>query len=135
MGTWGSGSFENDDAGDFAIDFESEGLGALSAAFDFSDEEPLDASKAQRAVAAAEILAMILNGETEAEGLSPELYDAIERHASDIRPRGKALARQALAVLEHVLDEQSELRMLWMESGDADDWIAAIADLGERLVV
>ena len=135
MGTWGSGSFDNDDASDFAIDFESDGLSALSAALDLSEVEYVDIAQAQRAVAAAEMLAIIIaGGETEA-AISPDLADAIERHASDIKPRARSLARQALAALERVLEDESELRRLWVESGESDDWVAAIAELGERLVV
>ena len=58
MGTWGSGSFDNDDASDFAIDFESDGLAALTDALDIAEVEELEAAPAQRAIAAAEILAL-----------------------------------------------------------------------------
>jgi hypothetical protein len=133
MGTWGSGSLENDDAADFAIEFESEGSQALHEAFDISETEYLEAPQAQRAVAAAEILAMVRSADASEAVLTPELYDAIQRHASDILPHMVELRRLALAALNRVEADQSELRQLW-EEGDADEWTAALTDLRMRLM-
>lgn len=134
MGTWGSGSFDNDDASDFAIDFESDGLAALTDAFDIGEVEYLEVPQAQRAIAAAEILALTLEGEAMEAEISPELYDAIQRHASDITPRKRGLVRQALTAIDRVTGDQSELRQLW-EEGDGEEWSTSVSELRERLIV
>jgi Domain of unknown function (DUF4259) len=133
MGTWGAGSFDNDDGSDFAIEFEQEGMEALELAFDIVDEEYLEGPAAQRAVAAAEILALSKSGIGEDVAVTPELFEAIERHASAIRPRMQTLRKLALAALDRVEAEQSELKQLW-EEGDASEWQAAVDGLRERLV-
>lgn len=133
MGTWGSGSFENDDASDFAIEFESDGMQALELAFGIAGHDYLEAPDAQRAVAAAEILALSKSGGISDDlAIAPELYEAVERHASEIRPRFAALRRKALAALDRVAGDRSELKQLW-EEDDASEWLSAMRDLRERL--
>ena len=133
MGTWGTGSFENDEAGDFAIEFESDGLASLSDALDVAEIEYLDAAQAQRAIAAAEILAIAIEGDAAEDAvISPELHDAIQRHGSDIMPRKRGLVRQALSAIERIEADQSELKELWAES-DGEEWLEALHDLRSRL--
>ncbi len=132
MGTWGAGSFDNDDGSDFAIEFEQDGMEALELAFDIVDEDYLEGPAAQRAIAAAEILMLCKAGVSDEAAITPELYEAIERHASEIRPRLATLRKLALAALDRVEAEQSELKQLW-EEGDASEWQAAIDGLRERL--
>ena len=133
MGTWGAGSFDNDDGSDFAIEFESEGMQALEMAFDIVDEDYLEGPAAQRAIAAAEILVLCkASGASDDAAITPELYEAIERHASEIRPRLATLRRLAVAALDRVEADQSELKQLW-EEGDANEWQAALDGLRERL--
>jgi len=132
LGTWGSGSFENDDAADFAVEFESEGLLALYDALDLEDAEDLDAPTAQRAIAAAELVAMAERGDSEDTAISPELYEAMQRHASDIAPVLAELKELSLAALDKAEADHSELKQLWDED-DAGEWLAAMADLRQRL--
>ena len=77
MGTWGIGSFENDDAADFMIDaLESGDLSLLGEVFDnvLTSTEYVEASDATVAIAAAEIVAAALGRPTPAaqqeEGLT-----------------------------------------------------------------
>ncbi|MFT3988399.1 DUF4259 domain-containing protein [Aestuariivirga sp.] len=132
MGTWGSGSFENDDAADFTVEFESEGLLALHDALDIEDGDYLEAPVAQRAIAAAELVAMAERGDSEDDAISPELYDALQRHASEIIPALAELKELSLAALKKAEAENSELKQLW-EEDDASEWMAAMAGLRQRL--
>ena len=134
MGTWGSGSFDNDDAADFAIEFESEGLLALNNAFDILDEDYLGAPEAQRAIAAAQILVFVLASDDDDIAISPELYDAIQRHESDIRPVMDELKFMALMGLNRIEADQSELKQLWDEH-ESTGWTDALTSLRTSLAV
>ena len=132
MGTWGAGSFDNDDGADFAVEFESEGLEALRDAFDIVGEDDLEAAKAQRAIAAAEILALTEAGDAADQAISPELYEAVQRYASEILPQIAQLRRLALAALDRIEADRSELKQLW-EEDDPTEWSDAMTALRERL--
>ncbi|TJZ75992.1 DUF4259 domain-containing protein [Rhodococcus oryzae] len=123
MGTWGSGPFENDGAGDLlaalrAGDFEIE---------DFSghvDEGYLEVDDAQAAIALAEIVAV-------AHGLRPappqlEGIDAAAYTGSlSQEQRGWILATLERTIAD---SDTSELHELWAENGpeDLEAWRAPI---------
>ncbi|MFC9790133.1 DUF4259 domain-containing protein [Rhodococcus sp. NPDC127528] len=123
MGTWGSGPFENDGAGDL--------LAALRAGdFDIDDyhrhvdEEYVEADDAQAAVALAEVVAV-------AHGLrpAPPQLDGIDAaaYAGSLTPeqRGWILATLERAIAD---SDTSELHELWAENGpeDLEAWRAPI---------
>ena len=60
MGTWGYGSFDNDDAADCVYEFESSGRAAVASALrrvsELADGKHLDASEATTALAAERIV-------------------------------------------------------------------------------
>ncbi|MBA3658437.1 MAG: DUF4259 domain-containing protein [Gemmatimonadales bacterium] len=132
MGTWGGGSFENDDARDWLTRLlASDDLAVVAAALEAATESGgyLMAPEASEAVAAAEIVAALLGRP------ASSLPDAISawvaaRQVSDAAPLALAATR-ALDVVEN----GSELRDLWQEAGgpSLESWRRAIYDLRSRL--
>ncbi|MDH6679306.1 hypothetical protein M2284_003522 [Rhodococcus sp. LBL1] len=123
MGTWGSGPFENDGAGDL--------LAAIRAGdFDIedycrhADEEYLEADDAQAAIALAEVVAA-------AHGLrpAPRELDGIDAAAyvGALTPEQRAWI---LGTLERAIADSvtSELHELWAENGPEDlaEWRAPV---------
>lgn len=130
MGTWGSGPFENDGAGDL--------LAALRAGdFDIDDytghvdEEYLEVDDAQAAIALAEVVAV-------ADGLrpAPPQLDGIDAaaYAGSLTPEQRAwiVATLARAIAD---SDSSELHELWAENGpdDLEEWRAPVLSRLESL--
>ncbi|MGW1027737.1 DUF4259 domain-containing protein [Streptomyces sp. NPDC002577] len=130
MGTWDTGPFDNDTAGDFcfALDEaspdEREGIirDTLGRVIDTTGY--LDAQVSEEAVAAAALVA--------AQCPSGEPVDP---HYGPKRPLPDLTSLRALALdaLDRVVSEQSELLELWAGSGGAP-WRAAIRQLQESLL-
>lgn len=130
MASWGFGSFENDDAADWAADLAEMGEVAL---IDEALERVLDAESdyieapdASCALAAAEVVAA-LQGRPGFD-LPDELRSWVEGKPS---PEGAVVkkARQAVAAIK----KGSELRDLWEESDSLEDWQPIVDDLERRL--
>jgi hypothetical protein len=129
MGAWGAGSFENDDALDWASELAgSSGVAAVEDALDLSatSAEYLEAPECSIGLAAAETVAA-MNGKPAAD--LPDEVAAFARAAG--RPTG-SLVDAASSAVARVL-EKSELRELWEESESYDDWRARLIDLQQRL--
>jgi hypothetical protein len=132
MGTWGAGSFENDDAADWAAEFceirDEELLSeALTRAAEAEAGEYLEAPDASVALAAAEIVAA-LNGAPH-----PQLPEEVGEYVPNLRTKaGPELTSLALRAVGRVKAD-SELKDLWDESGEALEWRAAVDDLEARL--
>jgi hypothetical protein len=129
-GAWGTGSFENDDALDWAQGFEAKpSMSAIVAALEAATGTGyLEAPEGSAAIAAAEVIAAI------AGKPSPKLPAGLAAWARK-QPKAEGLQRLPLArkAVERVArGEGSELRELWQESNDAA-WQASIADLEGRL--
>jgi len=115
MGTWGSGPFENDGAGDLLAALRAGKFGIE----DFSgylDEDYLEVDDAQAAIAIAEVLAV-------ARGLRPaddhlEGVDAVA-FAGSLTDQQHAWV---LTTLERAVEgsDTSELHELWAENGPED---------------
>lgn len=121
MNIWGIGSFENEVGAAFAQEVAQDGAFALAEAFDVAldpDTDFLAAEEGHRTLAAAEVLAAALTGETENvtdAGLRAWLEGA---HPADLEPL-RDLAREALG---RVLGPDSELPDLWADEQDAEAW-------------
>jgi hypothetical protein len=129
-GAWGAGSFDNDDALDWAQAFEAKpGMSALVAALEaVTGSGYLEAPEGSAAIAAAEVLAAV------AGKPSPKLPADLAAWARK-QPKESALQQLPLArkAVERIArGEDSELRELWQE-GDAAAWQASIAELEARL--
>jgi Domain of unknown function (DUF4259) len=135
MGAWGTGLFENDDAGDWTVyflDAPSERL--LRAAFEavIGVEDYIERDLGGSALAAAEVLAAATG--RPCRDIPPELRDWAEGN------RGVAaqeLVGKALAAIDRVMiAESSEVAELWFETAadiDAAGWVAKVDDLRQRL--
>ena len=137
MGAWGSGSFENDTALDWAGSVES--LADVRAPFDRLKAETdaseagaaliVDADFASELIAAAETVAMLMG-----RGI-PDFPDELRQRLADAGPPDDLLYHQARNAVCHVL-RNSELAELWEEGADAsrpNEWHVAITGLVDRL--
>jgi hypothetical protein len=134
MGAWGVLAFENDTAGDWVWELDDvDDLSLVDRALD--DVETisggyLDSDTACIALAACEVLAR-LAGQTGYTSPGTAGVDAWVA-ANPLRPP-PALLRRALAAIDRVIDDESELRDVWTESDSADAWRAGLADLRRRV--
>ena len=132
MGAWGTGSFDNDDAADWAYELEAASdLGparqALSATMD--TDGYLEIPEGACAVAAAAVVAAGFDGML--SGLPEQVVEWVDDHP-DIASRGDA--RLAIDALERVVSEESELRNLWDDAPEGPRWAEEIDKLRHRLV-
>lgn len=130
MGAWGFGSFENDDAADWAADLAEMGEDAL---IDEALERVLDAETdyieapdASCAIAAAEVVAA-LQGKPGSD-FPDDLRPWIEGKPSP-KPDIVKKARQAVAAIK----KESELRDNYVDSDGLDEWQPLVDDLERRL--
>jgi hypothetical protein len=112
MGTWGSKSFENDTALDWAAELaDSDDLSLVERAFELEDGDAyVEADTGATVVAASEVVLVLM-------GLSAELPDVLdsftkEEHNVDL----SRLRDLSCRALRRVLAERSELKELWMEN-------------------
>ncbi|MBD9469351.1 DUF4259 domain-containing protein [Pseudoxanthomonas sp. PXM01] len=133
MGTWGIGSFENDGAADFLIDvLDSGDLSLIREVLDnvLTSTEYVEAPDAVLAIVAAEVVAAARGRATLAAQQEEGLADWLAR----IRPTvDDDLRQQAGSALRRILAEHSELRELWEDTEDFQDWQAAVTDLAQQV--
>lgn len=135
MGAWSHDAFGNDAACDWAQGLEEvSDLSLVEAALQAAlgtGVDGLDADVACEALAAIEVLARLRG--------NPGYSNAYTERADDWAARTRlvppaALLAQAEAALDLISGPASELRELWDDSGEADDWLASIASLRARLL-
>lgn len=131
MGCWGTGTFENDDALDWAFDLgEGSGLDPVQRVLRAPcDGDFLEAPDACEALAAAEVVAALLS--RPASDLPVDVARWVAEHRGlDARPYREA----ALAHVRAALGNNSELRELWAENEpDFPFWKATVEALIARL--
>ena len=130
MGAWGSGPFDNDDAGDFVGNLIDVGdWNVAEAAFDAVlaiGDEYLEAPESSAAIAAAAVVAhKVGNGSV---AVHPEDVAAIATLTSPTAVL-VAKARAALARIK----KQSELADLWDEASAKDEWRATLEPIERAL--
>jgi hypothetical protein len=135
MGTWSTLPFGNDDAADWAYELdEPNDLGpireAIASVLAVGADAELEIFEASAALAAIELLACLRGhpGDTETYTEAADAWLT----ASSIEPPAELLT-QAEAAIARVLAERSELRELWQEGDEYEEWLAAVADLRARL--
>lgn len=134
MGAWGVDSFDNDTACDWAYGLEAAHdltlvTKALHAAVS-SGAEPLEADCACEALAACEVVAR-LKGQWGARNAYTEIIDAwVGAHPSAAT---SDVVSAATAAIDRVLSPPSELVDLWNDSGEFEEWQAAVAGLRARV--
>lgn len=128
MGAWSHEPFGNDTAADWAwglddsndLEYIENALAAVE------DEDEVDASVAEEAIAAIDVLAKALGKGTPPDAYSESAMQWIER----VKPVvGRELRERAIQVLNRVLEDSSELRELWEDSDDYEAWQASVAAL------
>ncbi len=131
MGSWGSGPFDNDDAGDWAWEVqEAPDLEVVRQALAtaVANSDYLEVPDGNVAVAAAAVVAASLDGSR--EGLPEEVRSWLEDRRNGATADD---ARLALQALDRVTGEESEAAELWAESPSAEEWSAVVASLRQRL--
>ncbi|CAM4008609.1 DUF4259 domain-containing protein [Deinococcus marmoris] len=123
---------ENEAGAAFADEVVQDGAFALAEAFDVAldpDTAFLAAEEGHRTLAAAEILAAVLDSETQ-NIVSARLRSWVqEADALDLAPL-RDVARDAV---ERVLGPDSELPDLWADSAESDEWLNGVQTLRARL--
>ncbi|EYF08248.1 DUF4259 domain-containing protein [Chondromyces apiculatus] len=132
MGTWGSGPFENDAAGDFLAEAQGSPSRTLAKVLRHLARAPADTyleiDDTGAGWAACELVALAF-GQGDTASLDGHLLDVVAKLAPKEEHR-----RLALEVLPRIADPAtSELADLWHEGEDGALFDAAIADLRKRL--
>jgi len=134
MGAWGTGVFDNDEAADFADEVAGGGgIEAVEEALDRvldSEVEYLELPDAAAGLVAAEIVAR-LHGRPGPASTYAEGVDAWIAEESPAAPA--ALVKKARAAIARILTDSSEMKELWLESDDFDEWKRAVDGLTARL--
>jgi hypothetical protein len=132
MGAWDVGSFDNDDAADWAYGLEAtKDLSLVERTLDQALASAyLNAYAAAEVVAAIEVIARLQGHWGERSAYSEAVDSWVE--ANPMLPPG-ALVAKAHQVLDRILGADSELNALWQESDEHAAWLAAIGDLKSRV--
>lgn len=134
MGAWGYGVFENDEVRDWKADLvDSEGIDFLQESItQVLEEDCIEVDVASIALGAIEVLAA-LNGRP-----SDELQAAFE-HSEDLENwikahsgKGSHMKDIAKQAIKRIM-EGSELKELWEETGEYQQWESTIKDLENRI--
>ncbi len=133
MGTWDIGHFDNDTAADFCAGLDEAAAGeregvvrrVLTLAADTGAEEYLDFDEAVEAVAAAALVAsQCPDGAPVTSAYGPD--QPLPVFPADLRPL-------AVAALDRVVGEESELAELWDEGGEGPAWRRTVRELRDVL--
>lgn len=128
MGTWGHGTFQNDDAADWLYELDEGGLDVVDAALQAVRVGGfLSAPDCCTALAAAEVVAA-MRGRA-----APDLPEELQAWLRQRRaPPSAGLIERAQQAVAAVLAD-SELAELWRESGQFAAWEVVVRDLAGRL--
>jgi hypothetical protein len=136
MGAWGFDTFDNDAACDWKYELEeSDDLSVIERAISAvlnDDEEYLDADLGAAGLADCDALAR-LRGNWGVRNAYTESLDAwVEAHRH-LTP-SPDLLRRALAAIDRIRGESSELAAVWDEGDSKDQWHKAVDALRGRLL-
>lgn len=133
MGAWAADTFGNDTACDWTYGLAKvDDLSLVRRTFEAVlnvGEDYLDADIASEGLAACEVIARLKGNWGLRNPYSKTIDNWVEAHR--ISPP-ENLVHAALAVIDRILAQPSELLELW-EEGDASDWRAAVDDLRDRV--
>ena len=131
MGAWDASSFGNDTANDWAYGLEGcDDLSYIDAALQKvldAGSDYVEAREAEQAIAAAEVLAWLRGRPTPVNAYTEKVAGWVAAHPVQPPP---AITQKALAAIERILGESSELPELWEGN---PEWVASMADLRTRL--
>jgi hypothetical protein len=136
MGAWSHEPFGNDTANDWAYDLEeTKDMSHIEAALDNVIEQGadyLEASNAEEAVGAIEVLAKLLGHGTQSDAYTEKVDVWVKSINQKPSP---ALLQKARQVIERILAKDSELLELWQDSKDLKEWQGSMAKLLEAVHV
>ncbi len=131
MGTWGVHSFDNDDAKEWAAAYREMGLAVAKSTIDVALGDlrngGLPADLASRAIAAAEAVAYALG-----RGSPAGIEAFAGAPVADVGAAQDLIENADAAVT--AISEASELKVLWTEANQFEDWLAVMEDLQQRLI-
>jgi len=130
MGAWDTGSFDNDDAMDWVLEFVSKANrdqieSTFRTILDNGDAY-LEAPDCSIAIAAAEVVAALKDAPN--PNLPEELKQVLDTKKISV---DSGLTNLAIRAIEQIKAD-SELQELWEEE-DPSEWISAVDDLEKRL--
>lgn len=127
MGAWSHEPFGNDTACDWAYELDdATDLSIIESAIDAVLDEELDyidASDAEEAIAAIEVIAKLLGQGTQTDSYTERADEWVQQVKLLPNPELIQKAKTAIGV---ILSEKSELVELW---GDNEDWQISMAQL------
>jgi Domain of unknown function (DUF4259) len=129
-GTWGEGSFDNDDALDWVAKCtKTSNTTVVSTSIEAALKSPfIEAPEGSEAVAAAEVIAAAMGKPN--PKIPSEISTWLEHQP---KPDLIKLATHAILALERIKDPKtSELSQLWSEE-KTSNWLSKISELGVRL--
>lgn len=135
MGAWGTKTFESDTSLDWIMDFsENDGsIADLNETFDLilSEEEYLDADDGEGGLAAGEIIARAKGNQC--ENFPEEQFEEFNFQQLKNQFTDTFLEKSIAAIKKVRDDENSEIRELWEETDDYEEWQSNISDLILRI--
>jgi hypothetical protein len=133
MGAWGILAFDNDDANDWANELDKvKDLAIVESALQtvLGAAQYLEAPDAANALAACEVLARLNGNFGYKNSYTTKVDNWVSAHP--MKPSTNLIAL-ANAAIDRILGDKSELRELWLESGENEEWIASVEDLRQCL--
>lgn len=133
MGAWGHTNYANDAAHDFAMDVTEQGIEKIKTAIynvtSCAEDEELDADECCEALAAIEFIAAAKGKMAEDFPENAEDWLAGKDLSEITSPDAISDSQKAIARIK----SNSELKELWQESDDFNDWVKSVDDLEKRI--
>jgi len=131
MGAWDATSFGNDTANDWAYGLDDcDDLSLIESTLQNiidAGDDYIDASDAEEAIAAAEVVAWLLGRPSTLNAYNEKVSEWVTKHA--LKPSAQ-LVQKALQAMNRIQAEPSELLELWE---DGEEWKVAMQELTQRL--
>ncbi len=136
MSNWGFSNFENESAGNFISDIETNGYGMIQIALERIIDEPDAASiiECEEALIAAEFVAAAIKQPAAdfPENAAEWVADNLQEGTPEQQEIASLIDMAAEAIDKVVTD--SELKILWEETTFFDQWFQAQQNLQNRLL-
>jgi hypothetical protein len=134
MGAWSENAFGNDIACDWAGDFvDDPGLDRIRSALDavLKTDGYLDSDPACECLVACEIIARLQGRWGLRDSYSADIDTWVTANPTAI---SRDLQDAAIAAIDRILGEDSELVELWDDGGPNSEWHEAMDDLRNRVI-
>jgi len=130
MGAWGVGNFDNDTALDWIHELEKyDDLTFIEETLDSIDEDYIETDDGEKALIVIEAIAS-LKGNFSKSSYSEDLNKWVETHPLKV---SNSLLERAKFLLDIIISDNSELKELWEETNQFDEWSKEIHLLAQRI--